>query len=48
MPETATLSPRFKLLMSILAPRPERRVRRFVARDVGSGRSGGTGNVEAA
>jgi len=34
--------------MFIAARRTERRDRRFVARDVGSGRSGVTGNIEAA
>lgn len=48
LPGTATLNPRFKLLMLIAARRTERRERRFVVRDVGSGRSGVTGRIEAA
>jgi hypothetical protein len=39
LPDTATLNPRFKLLMLIAACRTERRKGRLVARDVGSGRS---------
>jgi hypothetical protein len=48
LPGTATLNPRFKLLMLIAARRTERRERRFVVRDVGSGRSAVTGSIEAA
>lgn len=36
------------LLMFIPAPRTERRERRFVARDIRSGRSGVPGSIEAA
>ena len=47
-PDSATVNPRLKLLMFIAARRTERRDRCFVARDVGSGRSGMTGNSDAA
>ena len=48
LPGTATLNPRFKLMMLIAARRTERRERRFAVRDVGSGRSGVTGSIGAA
>ena len=48
LPDTATLNPRFNLLMLIAAPRTERRARRFVARDGGSDSAGVTGSIEAA
>jgi hypothetical protein len=48
LPDTVTVNPRFELLMFVAAPWTERRDRRFVARHVGSGRSGVTGSIEAA
>jgi hypothetical protein len=47
LPDTAPVNPRLKLLTFIAAPR-KRRDRRFVARDVRSGRSGVTRSIEAA
>jgi hypothetical protein len=46
--DTATVNPWFELLMFVAAAWTERRDGRFVARDVGSGRSGVTGSIEAA
>jgi hypothetical protein len=48
LPDTATVNPRCKLLMFIVAPWTAHRDRRFIAGEVGSVRFGVTGSIEAA